>query len=149
MTANTQIEIEASPEEVKNVFFDFPNWREIKNDMIKTVARLPGHAEGPIQKGEKLAVNFRGVNSQVTVLENSPSEFKWRGDTLYVMSGEHSFRFEPSKTTPGGTTFYNSEEPFRLSILVMKLLPATTMFNQFCKDFKARVESVKQEGTKF
>ncbi|KAF8863306.1 hypothetical protein BDZ45DRAFT_738283 [Acephala macrosclerotiorum] len=147
MTVNTQIEIEASLEEVMNVFFDFLHWAEIKSGMIKTVTRLPGHAEGPVQKGETLNVNFGGMKSQVTVLGNPPSEFKWWGDTLYVMSGKHSFRFEPSKTNTGGTTFYNSEEPFHLNILVMKLLPATAMFNQFCKDFKARVESVKKEGT--
>ncbi|KUJ22423.1 uncharacterized protein LY89DRAFT_680570 [Mollisia scopiformis] len=146
MTIITQIEIEAPPEEVWKVFLDFENWPKIKSDTIKAVARQPGHPEGPIKEGEVLNVNF-GINSTVTVLENSPSQFRWRGDMLYVISGEHTFRFEPSKITPGGTTFINSEIPFRLNVLLMRLLPAESMFQQFCKDFKARVESaVKKEA---
>jgi hypothetical protein len=40
----------------------------------------------------------------------------------------------------------NDEIPMRLTILLMKLVPATKMFNQLCVDFKARVEKVKTEG---
>jgi hypothetical protein len=63
-----------------------------------------------------------------------------------VLSGEHSFHFEPSKTTPGGTTFHNDGASMRLSVLVMMLWPDTKMFKQCCVDFKARVEKVKAEG---
>jgi hypothetical protein len=63
-----------------------------------------------------------------------------------VLSGDHTFQFEPSKTTPGGTTFINSEIPARLNILVFKLIDTTKMFTPLCVDFKARVEKLKAEG---
>lgn len=65
---------------------------------------------------------------------------------MYVISGDHTFQFEHSKTTPGGTTFINIEIPARLNVLLMKFMPATKMFNQFCVDFKARVEKLKADG---
>lgn len=37
--------------------------------MIRSVARLPG-AEGPVEKNEKLVVDFGGIKSQVNVLVN-------------------------------------------------------------------------------
>lgn len=37
--------------------------------------------------------------------ENSERQFMWRGSIPYLLNGDHFFRFEPSKTTPGGTTF--------------------------------------------
>ena len=41
--------------------------------------------------------------------ENSPEVFTWRGGATGVFVGQHSFRFEPSKITPGGTTFVQEE----------------------------------------
>jgi hypothetical protein len=55
---------------------------------------------------------------------------------FYVISGDHTFRFEESKTTLGGSAFINDEIPFRLNVLVMRLLPATKMFNELCVDLK-------------
>jgi hypothetical protein len=86
----TQIEIAASPEEVRKIvsplatfshtrhtltytasqFFDFNYWPEIKSDLMRSVTRLPT-SSGPIQKGERLAVNFKGITSQVVVLVRS------------------------------------------------------------------------------
>ena len=77
--------------------------------------------------------------------ENSGHEFKWVGKGMLVFKGEHSFRFEPSKTTPGSTTFIQSEEFF----LLMALMMSSTFgwdkgtkagFEGFNKDLKARCE---------
>jgi hypothetical protein len=61
---------------------------------------------------------------------------------LYVLSGEHNFQFEPSKITPGGTTFTHWEIPLRFNILFMTIIPAQKIFDQFSRSFKARVELV-------
>jgi hypothetical protein len=63
-----------------------------------------------------------------------------------VLSGIHSFYFEPSKTTPGGTTFKHTEIPQRLNLVLMKLLPITEMFDEFSRALKARVEAVQGTG---
>lgn len=34
----------------------------------------------------------------------------WRGSIPYLLKGDHYFRFEASKTTPGGTTFEHGED---------------------------------------
>ncbi|KAN0122338.1 hypothetical protein V8E51_000664 [Hyaloscypha variabilis] len=140
----TQIEIAASPEEVRNIFFDFEHWGDIKSDLMRSVTRLP-QSSGPIEKGERLSVNFKGITSLVTVLENTETEFKWRGDLLYVISGVHSFRFEASRENPGWTTFHNDELPLRLNALLAKIT-GSKEFEDFCTGFKARVERVKGAG---
>jgi hypothetical protein len=63
---------------------------------------------------------------------------------LHLISGIHSYRFEPSKVTPGSTRFVNSEEFLRLSNVLMRLMPIEKMFYQL----KARVESVKDSALK-
>lgn len=73
---------------------------------------------------------------------NTPEEFRWRGDLLFLMSGEHTFRFEPSQVHPGKTLLINNEVPFRLNVILMRLVPAEKMFKQFCEGFKKRVEAV-------
>lgn len=85
-----------------------------------------------------------------TVMENSPGEFRWRGRMWGIpglFSGEHSFRFEPSRTTPGATTFVQAEEfSGILSFLIAdgtKFAKTTKAgFEGFNADLKARVESL-------
>jgi hypothetical protein len=79
--------------------------------------------------------------------ENTPNEFKWRFDKLLVLSGIHSYRFEPSKTMPGQTRFINAEEFIRLNKILIRMIPIEKMFHEFCKQFKARVELLIQEST--
>jgi len=86
--------------------------------------------------------NITNKNGQ----ENTPNEFRWLGNIFYVLSGDHTFRFEPSKVTPGGTTFVNSEVPLRLNVVLLRLVPIGSKFEHFCQSFKARVEHVKKEG---
>lgn len=44
------------------------------------------------------------------ILANDPHLFKWGGSLPLVFGGNHSFEFEESKVTPGGTTFTQHEE---------------------------------------
>lgn len=62
-----------------------------------------------------------------------------------MISGEHSFRFDQSKENPDWPTFHNDELPLRLNVILMKLGPGRRMFEEFCTEFKARVERVKKE----
>jgi hypothetical protein len=64
-----------------------------------------------------------------------------------LFTGEHSFRFEPSKETPGSTTFVHSEK--FSGILSFMIAPGTSFanktvkgFEDFNKDLKANVESL-------
>ena len=64
------------------------------------------------------------------------------------MRGFHAFRFEPSQTTPGGTTFVQNEELTGLLSFVMH--PSGPVgkslkggYEQFNRDLKARVEGLK------
>ncbi|PVH88239.1 hypothetical protein DL98DRAFT_508946 [Cadophora sp. DSE1049] len=145
MPITAQIEIDASPEEVRNVFLDFEHWPEIKSDIIKEVSRLPSHPTGPIEVNEKLAVNFGGITSNVNVLANTSTEFRWRGDIFYVLSGDHTFRFEPSTLHPGKTLFVNTEIPMRLLKPLAGPIGMQKSVEDFCRDFKRRVESVVKE----
>jgi hypothetical protein len=48
----TQIEIEASPEEVRNTeqqFFDFEHWLEMGSDLMRSITRLPSNPGGPMR----------------------------------------------------------------------------------------------------
>lgn len=68
--------------------------------------------------------------------------FGWSGGLPFgILKAEHTFRFEPSDTTPGSTTFFN-EENFHGAIGGM-MKSAGGGFEKFNTDFKARVESVK------
>lgn len=78
---------------------------------------------------------------------NSPRLFKWAGGYPWLFYGVHSFSFEPSKTTPGGTTFTNSEEftgPFGFTMMKSFFGQKTeTNFEKVCQDLKKRVESLE------
>ncbi|KAH8676785.1 hypothetical protein BGZ60DRAFT_526211 [Tricladium varicosporioides] len=150
MKVYSEIEIEATPEECREVFLDFRNFHEIKSDLVRSITRKPANKEGPVEKGELLACDFVQAISDVTVLENTTQEFTWRGDVWYVLSGVHSYFFKPSEITPGHTTFVNTETYMRLNVVFMRFMDAQGMYDKFCRDFKARVESVlrakREEG---
>jgi hypothetical protein len=42
--------------------------------------------------------------------ENTPEVFSWEGRITGIGGGVHQFRFAPSQTTPGGTTFTQGED---------------------------------------
>ncbi|KFY61163.1 hypothetical protein V497_03109 [Pseudogymnoascus sp. VKM F-4516 (FW-969)] len=134
MFVSAEIEIAASPEECRRVFLDWESWGKIKEPVIRSISRIPHDKSGPVERGEKLKVNMSGMEVKFTALENTPSEFKWRFDMFLVLSGIHSYRFEPSKTTPGHTRFINEEEFIRFSNILMRIMPVEKSFHEFLVD---------------
>ncbi|OJJ45966.1 hypothetical protein ASPZODRAFT_99032 [Penicilliopsis zonata CBS 506.65] len=107
---STSIEISASPEAVREKFLDFsqlPNYHP--NGLFKVLGPLvPGE---PLNPGLKMHNELDGMTFEPTLLENSPACFRWQGSGLMgTFKGQHIFRFESSKTTPGGTTFTHEEK---------------------------------------
>ena len=135
-----------------------PKWTQ---GFIRSIE--PTSPKNTIEKGDKLKVVLQGASFSPIVLvclrvlrhchaaltlyfqENSPHEFKWRGSLLGIFVGDHSFRFEPSKTTPGSTTFVHSEEFHGALVTLLKIFPQGTKqkdgFDGFNRDLKRRVES--------
>lgn len=74
--------------------------------------------------------------------------FRWQAVPVYgLIGGIRSFRFEPSETTPGSTTFIQSEEVSGiLSFIMNPSLPGgkkiRSQFEGFNKDLKVRTESL-------
>lgn len=81
------------------------------------------------------------------VEENSPTEFRWIGPWYGVLTGVHAFCFNPSSTTPNGTTFVQWEEfSGLLAWYVWPAMPGGKQtfarFEEFNRDLKARAESL-------
>jgi hypothetical protein len=79
------------------------------------------------------------------VLENTDTEFVWRGSMLGLLGGDHSFKFEPSKTTTDGTTFINTEKVsghlgFLLTPFADKISKSTEPMDNFNQNLKRRIE---------
>ncbi len=61
---------------------------------------------------------------------------------MFTSFRESILGWEVSTITPGETAFYSEEECLRLCHVVMRLMPATAMFERFCVDFKRRIEAM-------
>lgn len=59
-----------------------------------------------------------------------------------MLSGDHTFRFEPSTLHPGKTLFVSTEIPMRVLKLLAGPIGMQKAFEEFCQDFKKRVEIV-------
>ena len=126
-------------------FVDFARYSEWSPRHIKSIERPAGKTI--IEPGDKLKVTLEGTSFSPVVLENSESSFKWLGSLPYIFSGTHSFLFQPSKETPGHTTFVDNEDfSGLLSFLMLSpLMGAGTKanFEKFNEDLKKRVESLR------
>lgn len=87
--------------------------------------------------------------------ENSAQQFKWRGTVPLLFYGDHFFRFEASKTTPGGTTFSHGEEfkgilaaPFGWFGMGAKTGTGFEKFNEGLKTEAEREGGVEGKGSK-
>jgi hypothetical protein len=75
------------------------------------ISITPADPSKPLTPGDKLHNVLSVGTFDPVFLESSEHCFRWVGSLPYIFTGEHIFRFEPSKTTPGGTTF-SQEESF-------------------------------------
>ncbi|KAJ5131816.1 hypothetical protein N7448_005974 [Penicillium atrosanguineum] len=147
---NKVIEISAAPEVVRQKFLDFPSIFTYHPDgFIKTIK--PARQDKPIEAGDRMLVELEIGKMEPIMIENSPDCFSWGGSLpLNSFNGNHSFRFEPSATTPGGTTFTQQEEfTGYLSFIVGEGVIARSLgmrektekgFEKFNKDLKAWCE---------
>ncbi|KAF2660417.1 hypothetical protein K491DRAFT_589303 [Lophiostoma macrostomum CBS 122681] len=106
------IEIAAPPAEVRAKFRDFESLPSYHSGFFKSIG--PATPGKPLEPGkDKLNVVLEGTTfNPVFLVRHHPSScYRWVGSIPYVFTGEHIFTFEPSKTTPGGTTF-SQEETF-------------------------------------
>jgi hypothetical protein len=74
----------------------------------------------------------------------------WRGTVPLLFYGDHFFRFEASKTTPGGTTFAHGEEfkgPLAAPFGWFGMGSKTSIgFEKFNEDLKREAEKADQLG---
>ncbi|KAF2003602.1 hypothetical protein P154DRAFT_519843 [Amniculicola lignicola CBS 123094] len=107
----TVTEIAAPPEVVREKFLDFealPTYSP--NGYLKSIAPTdPTKTISTLQLGEKLHIVMTHITFDGLLVKNSPTCFAWQGGVPGLMKGVHSFRFEKSTTTAGGTTFTQEE----------------------------------------
>jgi len=149
-----EIEIAASPEEVRKVFLDFSAFSEWHHGYFESVELPEGKATGEsCVAGDNLKCSFGGTKLVVEITETTPAKLAWRGGAPIpgMLSGLHTFHFTPSAKTPGHTTFSQDEEfsglfspLMRFGFMENKLMPNFVTFDE---DLKRRVEGgVKQDG---
>ncbi|MCJ1404386.1 hypothetical protein MMC11_007611 [Xylographa trunciseda] len=105
----TQIDIAATPAEVRKALLDFDSYPEWAKAHIKSIQLASGDTD-EIKPGDKLKVSLTGMSFSSKVKTNTPEEFTWLGSIPGVFHGEHAFRFRPSTTSPGHTNFVHEEE---------------------------------------
>lgn len=120
-TVTTKVDIAAPPDLVRSLFLDFPAISKWHTGHFKAITVLDSAATNVTTNpsssvGEKLKVGDRlrislsdGMSFKATVVENTALRFAWKGGWSHVVIGEHSFQFEPSTLTPGGTTLTHAE----------------------------------------
>ncbi|KAF3904911.1 hypothetical protein ABW20_dc0108349 [Dactylellina cionopaga] len=106
----TSIEIAAPPQEVRAKFLDFSQLQTYhKGVWFKSIG--PAVPNTPLEAGIKMRMVLDIMTMEPTLLENSPTCFRWGGTGLLgTFNGEHIFRFHPSTKTQGGTTFIQEEK---------------------------------------
>jgi hypothetical protein len=89
-------------------FAEIPKWSP--NGFIKKISPVAPSTELRLVPDEILDVQLTAGAFKPVILKNTPEEFAWCGSLPYIFTGTHRFIFAPSKVTPGGTTFTQSEE---------------------------------------
>ncbi|PVI06025.1 hypothetical protein DM02DRAFT_668007 [Periconia macrospinosa] len=109
-TVTTSIEIAAKPSTVRSVFLNWSSYPSWTQRWTLTPLTPPDRAPPSLQTNDKIKVDLKGTVFRPTIVENTPTTFSWQGSLYGLFDGKHSFIFEESKVTPGGTTFVNKEE---------------------------------------
>ncbi|MCJ1310396.1 hypothetical protein MMC25_004060 [Agyrium rufum] len=125
----TKIEIAAPPERVREIFPDFPSLPSYHIGLVKGIKPVNDNkdknssvdsAPGSISPGDKVECKIGGTTFIATIKESTPSVISWI-DPPSDIQGCHGFKFEPSKKTPGGTTFRHELVIWRPLSLAMHL----------------------------
>ncbi|KAL1587628.1 hypothetical protein WHR41_03639 [Cladosporium halotolerans] len=141
----TEIEIGGDPAHVRDVFLDFAKLSEWHQGHFKSVEVQS--RDGEIRKGDKVTITMEGATFSGVILENSERELIWRGSIYPIFCGDHFFRFQPSETNPGSTTFVQGEEFTGLLSFLMRPLfgwgfgtKTRSGFEKLNRDLRSRVE---------
>lgn len=133
----TSIKINATPEQVWNVFSDFESYKNW-NPFISSLT-------GDVVKGKTIQVSIPGMNFKPEILAfEKNKELRWKGKLLFkgVFDGEHYFQLEENKD--GTTTFHHGENfsGFLVRFFKNKLMTETKSgFESMNLKLKERVES--------
>ncbi|KAH6645391.1 hypothetical protein BKA67DRAFT_664474 [Truncatella angustata] len=104
---SAEVEIQASPDAVRTVFMDFPQYKEWTKWNIEPA--VLGTKSTDLSAKDKLNVNLGSMKFSPVVVENSPETFQWNGNLWPIFAGKHEFHWKPSTKNPGGTTFVQKE----------------------------------------
>ncbi|KAH8726415.1 hypothetical protein GQ44DRAFT_705599 [Phaeosphaeriaceae sp. PMI808] len=152
----TELEISATPEEVRAIVLDFAQYSYWHTSFIQSIATIPPAAldTHTLHKGAKLDTKIGGIRLKPTVKSNNLIEFSWYGSALGgAFAGTHYFQYFESHITPGGTTFVHGEDYsgwmcwlFGESVLGLGRRKVIAMYQNFSKDVKTRAEQLRSTG---
>ena len=139
----TQIEINATPEQVWNVLTDWNNLKEWSSSFIGISVNKP-------IKGERFVSYFKKpLTGEKIALEHICTEYEeglkfgWSGDIIGKIKDHHIYSLEP---TQSGTTIFKQEDglhgPNSKFYNLLAKHKMTAMYNKFNKELKMRVESL-------
>lgn len=148
-TLETQITIDAAPDQVWRVLMDFEQYYEWNPFLIsvKGKAVVGARLDNEIRMSEKKTMSFQ---PEVLVVEEE-KEFRWIGKTFVkgLFDGEHYFKLELN--ADGSTTIIHGENfTGLLTGPVMKMIEKDTQdgFLAMNEALKNRVESTR-EGVRY
>lgn len=108
-TVHTEIEVAASPETVRSVFFNWAAYPSWNNNFRLTPPE--GKLPQDLAKNEYINVEIvGGMKFKPYVTRNEADGFSWLGFGYYIFNGEHQFSWKPSQKTPGHTTLVQKED---------------------------------------
>jgi hypothetical protein len=128
---------------------------QFHSGFILSLTPMPlGKTGAELVPGDRMHNKLGGIIARPTILENSPSAFRWRGPWPYtylnLLCGWHTFRFEPSKTNPGHTLFVHEETFTGPLAWVMGLetpnRKTMVKFYKYNTDFRAWLEDGVMNG---
>lgn len=139
----TEIEINASPEEVWSVLTDWDKLKEWSSSFI-------GISTNKLIKGEKFVSYFKNpLTGGVMELEHVCSDYQegkkfgWSGDMIGKTQDHHIYSLEP---TPNGNTLFKQEDglhgPHSRLLNFLAKHQMMSMYKKFNQELKDRVESL-------
>lgn len=163
-----EINVDASPQEVRAVVLDFSRYAEWHTSFMNSLATIPpGLDPYRLTPGDRIRAGFSGNTVEPVILANNNETFRWKGSTLLgAFAGEHYFEFFENKGREhGAVEGEHSESKTKSCIFVhgenydgwMTWLfgegvfgfarsSVEAMYRVFAEDVKARVEAVKKSN---
>lgn len=139
----TEIEINATPEQVWNVLTDWNRLKEWSSSFI-------GISVDKLSKGEKFVSYFKNpLTGGVIELEHICSDYEegikfgWSGDIIGKIKDHHVYSLEPTQI---GTTIFRQEDglhgPHGRFMNFLAKHHMMSMYKKFNRELKERVESL-------